>query len=81
MPTVRVKAKDKSQAAAIERAMLDPEVRAFVIVAGELMAVPTIAGKARVLAYVGNLVRDPDYIANLAQQQAEPVAAEGVDHE
>jgi hypothetical protein len=47
---------NRREARALQRAMADPNVRAFVLVMGELLALRTDAARLRVLQYVVNLV-------------------------
>lgn len=43
---------NRREAAALHRAMADPTVRAFVLIMGELLALPTDRARRRVLTYV-----------------------------
>jgi hypothetical protein len=52
--------KDKSEARAVQAAMSDAAVRAFVIVAGVLSELPSDRARQRVLLYVQDLANDPD---------------------
>jgi len=43
---------NRREAAALQRAMADPTVRALVLIMGELLALPTDRARRRVLTYV-----------------------------
>lgn len=43
---------NRREAAALRRALADPTVRAFVLIMGELLALPTDRARRRVLTYV-----------------------------
>lgn len=60
MPKVSVMAKNKVEAKAIQVAMNDPAVHAFVVVIGILNELPTDRARARVLRYVEEMMNDPD---------------------
>lgn len=49
---VAIEVKNRDEADAIKRAMADPAMRATVVVAGSLMALPSDTARRRVLAYV-----------------------------
>jgi hypothetical protein len=60
MVTVR----DRAEAHAIQTGLADPTVRAFVVVTGVLLELPTDRARARLLTYIADLVSDPSYPAN-----------------
>jgi hypothetical protein len=57
--------KDRKERAAIERAMADPEVRAFVVVVGVLELLPSDRARARVVRFVA------DALDELAEAEAD----------
>jgi len=57
----RINVNNKNEANAIQLAMTDPAIRAFVIVCGLLQALPSDRARKRVLDYAADLVSDPDF--------------------
>jgi hypothetical protein len=55
----------RQEAAQIRRGLADPEVRAFVQVMGELLALPSDRARARVLRFVDDHLdeEDPAYVS------------------
>lgn len=75
MPTrqrIHVVVNTKAEARAIERALTDPEIRAFVIVCGVLDELPSKTARRRVLTYIEQLVHDPDFWTAHAAKVTEP---------
>jgi hypothetical protein len=58
--------KNRSEAEAIKAALDEPDIRAFVIIAGTLRPL-TPRGRKRVLDYVADLSSDPETTAPLMQ--------------
>jgi hypothetical protein len=56
---------DRKEAAQIRRALADPQVRAFVQVMGELLALPSDRARERVLRFVDDTLdeQDPAYVS------------------
>lgn len=55
---VAVEVKDRKEADAVRLAMEDPAMRAFVVVVGTLMSLPTDKARQRVMSYVEDHLRD-----------------------
>jgi hypothetical protein len=56
---VHVEVKDRKQAKAIERALEQPEVRAFAITIGMLVQLPDDRARVRTLRYIEDWIHDP----------------------
>lgn len=55
---VAVEVKNRTEAKAIKAAMDDPEVRAFVLVMGELLQLPSARARIRVLKFVEDFLEE-----------------------
>ena len=79
---VTITVKNRTEAEAVRRAMDDPAVRAFVLVSGALLELPSQYARARVLNHVYGMVHDPDYrveervLMAIADNKPEPAADE-----
>jgi hypothetical protein len=58
MKSIHIDVTDEREATAIQRAMADPETRAFVVIVGTLLPFSDRA-RARILTFVADSVRDP----------------------
>lgn len=82
---IHVAVQHKREAQAIERALRDPDVKAFVIVCGVLNELPSPSARARVLRYAAELCNDPDYQSAIAAarepltERHAPASREGVE--
>jgi hypothetical protein len=68
-----IEVKDRSEKHAIEQALTDPATRAFVVITGTLMQLPTDRARARVLDWVADKLREEQ------EQQQELTLADLVD--
>ena len=78
---VSITVNNRSEAQAVRRAMDDPAVRAFVLVSGALLTLPSQAARARVLNHVYGMVHDPDYrveehVLAIVAEPSRPAAGE-----
>jgi len=65
-----IEVRDRSEKQAIEQALTDPATRAFVVITGTLMQLPTDRARARVLDWVA------DKLTEEQEQQAELTLAD-----
>jgi hypothetical protein len=59
--------KNRREAAALHRAMADPTVRAFVLIMGELLALPSDHARRRVLTFIIDKASEPDEMRENAE--------------
>lgn len=57
---VAIEVKDKGEAAAVKAAMADPTTRAFVLVMGALVQLPSDKSRKRVLEFVSSSLAEAD---------------------